>query len=58
MLRFIVLGTMVGGRKEMFAAEGLCAMLTLEWEEVDEETGRVRALLADIEKLTVAFWGG
>ena len=39
MLRCIVLGTVVSGGKEVFTAERLSAMLTLEWEEVDEETG-------------------
>ena len=58
MLRRIVLGTVVGGGKEVFAAEGLRTMLTLEWEEVDEETGRVGALLANVEKLSVALGGG
>lgn len=58
MLRRIVLGTMVGGGKEVFAAEGLRTMLTLEWEEVDEETRRVGALLADVEELFFACGGG
>lgn len=58
MLRCIVLGTVVSGGKEVFTAERLSAMLTLEWEEVDEETGRVGALLANVEKLSVALGGG
>ena len=41
MLRRIVLGTVVGGGKEVFAAERLGTMLALEWEEVDKETGWV-----------------
>ena len=42
----------------MFAAKWSCAVLALEWEEVDEETSWVRALLADVEKLDVALGGG
>ena len=57
-LRGIVLGTMVGGRQKVLAAKWSCAVLTLEWEEVDEETSWIRALLADVEKLDVALGGG
>ena len=58
MLRFIVLRAMVGSREEVFTAERLCAMLTLEREKVDEETCRVGTLFADIEKLSVALRSG
>ncbi len=58
MLRCIVIGTVVGGRKEVFAAERLRTMLTLEREKVDEETSWVGALLANVEKLSITLGGG
>lgn len=55
MLCGIVLGARMGGRQEVFPAERLRTMLTLEWEEVDEVARRVGALLPDVKQLGVAL---
>jgi len=53
----IELVALVRLRVEVLAAEGVIAVVALEWEEVDEHAGRSRALLADGQESRVAFRG-
>jgi hypothetical protein len=41
---------------EMILAEGLLAILAFEWQKVHEMTSSLCTLLANRQKLSIAFW--
>jgi hypothetical protein len=51
----VIFGTGMGCRLEMVGTEGICAVLTFEWQKVYEKAGRVWALAADGQDLLITF---
>ena len=58
MLPLIVLWTLVCLDFEVLLAKGQFTMLALEWEEIDEKTRLMRALLSNFKELRVRLRKG